>query len=72
MIKIMHIRILVFFILLLHTACSSDSDQRLDYALKFAGENRVELEKVLSHYAEEPEKLAAARFLIENMPYHYG
>ncbi len=67
----MHIRILFFFILLLHTACSSNSEQRLDYALKFAGENRAELEKVLNHYAKDPEKLAAARFLIENMPYHF-
>ena len=68
----MHIRILLFFFLVLYTACSSDTEQRLNYALEFAGKNRTELEKVLVHYAEEPEKLAAARFLIENMPYHYG
>lgn len=27
---------------------------------------------MLEHYADEPEKLAAARFLIENMPGHYS
>ena len=68
----MIIRVLLYFILLLSVACSSNSEQRLNYALTFAGENRGELEKVLTHYADDPEKLAAARFLIENMPYHYS
>ena len=39
-------------------------------ALKYSGDNRPELEAVLSHYKGNPEKLAAARFLIENMPAH--
>lgn len=42
------------------------------YALDFAGENRKELEKVLDYYAEDPQKLEAARFLIRNMPRYYG
>ncbi|MDE6527548.1 MAG: hypothetical protein K2L78_00690, partial [Muribaculaceae bacterium] len=41
-------------------------------ALRFAGDNRDELERVLEHYADEPMKLEAARFLIENMPGHYS
>ena len=49
-------------------ACGRNS--YLDYALKAAGENRAELESVLEHYRNEPEKLSAARFLIENMPAH--
>jgi hypothetical protein len=44
----------------------------LQEVLAGSGANRVELEKVLRHYKDEPEKLAAAVFLIENMPYHYG
>ncbi len=36
-----------------------------------AGNNRGELEKVLKHYYDEPEKLEAARWLILNMPGHY-
>jgi hypothetical protein len=43
----------------------------LEYALGLAGENRPELEKVLEHYAGDSLKYEAARFLIENMPYHY-
>ena len=54
------------------TACSSPDDRRLEQALVFAGSNRGELEKVLSNYTDEPEKLEAARFLIRNMPRWYG
>ena len=39
-------------------------DKRLEQALLFAGDNRNELEKVLSHYENNPEKLEAAHFLI--------
>jgi hypothetical protein len=49
-------------------ACTSQSP--LEYALDFAGTNRAELESVLDHYKDDPEKLAAAQFLIENMPVH--
>lgn len=53
-------------------ACSSLNERRLEQALAFAGENRSELEKVLSHYENDPEKLEAARFLIRSMPRWYG
>lgn len=53
-------------------ACNSQNDKRLEQALLFAGENRAELEKVLTHYENNPEKLEAARFLIRNMPRWYG
>ena len=36
-------------------------------ALNAAGKNRAEIRKVLDHYAQDPQKLAAARFLIANM-----
>ena len=45
----------------------------LEIALQQAGENRVELEKVLSRYQIDPAdslKYRAACFLIENMPYY--
>lgn len=44
----------------------------LSQAMNLAGDNRGELEAVLDHYADDAEKLAAARFLIENMPGHYS
>ena len=56
--------------LILFSACSHDS-MKLFQALKQSGPNRPELEKVLSHYADDTLKLKAARFLIENMPGHY-
>lgn len=64
----------ILFILLVLTlaACQSEKDRRLEYALGFAGDNRVELEKVLEHYRADPEKLEAARFLIRNMPRWYS
>ena len=42
----------------------------LEYALSQAGDNRQELESVLEHYKDDPEKHSAATFLIENMPAH--
>lgn len=53
-------------------SCSSVEDKRLDICLQAADGNARELEKVLEHYAEEPEKLKAARFLISNMLYNYA
>ncbi len=43
---------------------------RLEMALQFAGENRVQLQKVLDSYKEDSEKYKAACFLIENMPFY--
>ena len=45
----------------------------LENALQQAGENRTELEKVLSYYQMDPAdslKYKAACFLIENMPFY--
>lgn len=44
----------------------------LEKALSMAGENRVELEKVLEYYKNDSLKLEAARFLIRNMPFHFS
>ena len=49
--------------LMLTGCCNKDLNQ----ALKSAGENRSQLDAVLEHYENEPEKLKAAQFLIENM-----
>lgn len=64
----------LIFILVISTSCDSQS-RRLDDALKIAGENRGELEKVIAHYSKNVNdslKLKAAYFLIENMPGHYS
>lgn len=50
----------LFFALLL-TACQSEDDKRLAYALQAAGENRHELEKVLEHYRHDTLKLKAGK-----------
>lgn len=52
-------------------SCSKGHDA-LEYAYKVAGPNRGELETVIEHYKHDTLKLAAARFLIENMPGHYS
>ncbi|MBR5612355.1 MAG: transglutaminase domain-containing protein, partial [Bacteroidaceae bacterium] len=56
--------------LCLLVACQKND--RLQTALNHAGDNRMELEKVLRHYEEDTLKLRAAKFLIENMPYHFS
>lgn len=60
----------LFIILLFLAACQSANDKKLEQALKLAGDNRPELEKVLNHYENDSLKLEAAKFLIRNMPGH--
>lgn len=57
-------------ILMFCTACAHNA--RLEYALEFAGENRAQLERVLTHYKDSGLKYDAACFLIENMPGYYS
>ena len=62
-------------IIIILAACllaSCGQNRRLEEALQSAGNNRQELEKVLDFYRYDEEKLAAARFLIENMPKYYS
>ena len=64
---------MIFFLSAFCCACHGGND-KLENALRLAGDNRPELEKVLDHYSENPAdslQLRAARFLIENMPGHY-
>ena len=61
---------LLVSIIMLTISCGNRNN--LNKALRYAGDNRIELETVLDYYSEDPEKLAAARFLIENMPAHYS
>lgn len=54
-------------------ACTRKADDGgLEQALRFAGDNRPQLEQVLAHYAGDSLKLRAARYLICNMPGHYS
>lgn len=46
------------------------SASKIEQALKAAGSNRAEIEQVLGHYSGDSLRLAAATFLIENMPGH--
>lgn len=58
------------------TSCGSltmsPEEKYLEKALELSGQNRIELEKVLDHYGDNPERLAAARWLISNMPFHHS
>lgn len=67
-------KITTSFVLLLCIACTGSTNSRLEQALKLAGKNRIELEKVLTHYSANPGdtlKYKAACFLIENMSIHF-
>ncbi|MDO5608617.1 MAG: hypothetical protein Q4G08_09210, partial [Capnocytophaga sp.] len=61
--------ILSLFILSLFFSCSH-KNERLEFALRQAGNNRSELEKVLAHYQGDSLKYRSAVFLMENMPYY--
>lgn len=69
-----HWTLSTFFVLFsfILSSCYLAEDKRLEYALDFAGENRGELEAVLRHYNNNPQKLEAAKFLIRNMPHYYS
>ena len=65
---------LSFLLLVVLVSCSPWSSETRQ-ALKMAGENRAELEKVLQYYHKEnpdPLKLKAAEYLISNMAYQYS
>ena len=63
-------RIVSLFIavILLLSSCNDELNRSLD----LSDSNRQELEKVLDHFKNDsnPLKYEAAKFLIENMPYH--
>lgn len=65
----------IIWLLMPLIAFAMSCSQKIDYleqSLQLAGDNRGELESVLDHYKDNPLKLKAARFLIENMPAHYS
>lgn len=62
------------FLLVAFSGCSEEQ-KHLRTAMNAAGKNKPELEAVLKHYKEidpNPEKLAAAKFLIGNMMAHFS
>jgi hypothetical protein len=66
-------KFLILLTTILVAACNRTD--YLEQALKLAGDNRAELERVLEYYKKNPVdslKLRAAVFLIENMPGHYS
>jgi len=67
-------KIFFFFLLLQASSCSDRGKASLSSALRSAGSNRQELQKVLDRYSRPADslKLRAAKFLITNMPYHHG
>lgn len=62
----------LMLLLFVCVSCTQQRDKELEEALNLAGKNRSELEKVLSHYQDDAQKLEAAKFLIRNMPGHYS
>lgn len=64
-----HITFFAIFTILLLSSC----DKELNRSLEMAGSNRSELEKVLDYFENDPDplKYRAAKFLIENMRFHF-
>lgn len=57
-------------LLLLLLASAAAAEDPIAAALEKAGRNRAQLEEVLAHFAGDPQKRAAAEFLIANMDGH--
>lgn len=49
-------------------------NEPIEKSLTQAGDNRIEIEKILRHYQKDPKSLhyLSAKFLVENMPYFYS
>lgn len=63
------------WLFILFVACNPHRIQPLEEALILAGDNRLELQKALDYFSENPDdylKLKACEYLIANMPGHYG
>ena len=60
-------------VITLFSSCTTTADKQLEATLTFAGANRAELEKVLHHYKDNPQKQEAAHFLLIHMKdrHHY-
>ena len=57
-------------VLLVVVGCSQQG-KLIDQVYELAGDNKIELEKVLAHYKDQPQKLKAAEFLIANMAHGF-
>jgi hypothetical protein len=70
----MHKKIIIAALIIGCVYSCKNGDPSLKEALRFAGNNESELQKVLEHYSKPSDslKLRAARFLITNMPYQFG
>jgi hypothetical protein len=70
--RLVSLTVAVAFCSTTFTQAADPWPEAVETALKEAGKNRVELEKVLEHYrkAGDKQKLEAAQFLIRNMPGH--
>lgn len=62
---------ILFFALCIFYSCNSQNNS-ISFSIKKARSNRNELEKVIKHYESDKQKLAAAKFLIQYMPFHYN
>ncbi|MDR2039233.1 MAG: hypothetical protein LBQ60_15025 [Bacteroidales bacterium] len=68
-------RFIIFISIFCFFSCTSGYSPEIEDVLQQAGSNRKELERVLNHYARNPEDslmLRAAEFLIINMPGKYS
>ena len=67
--------VILIIVIYLLTACQNHmthvSQRDMKSTLALAGSNRDELERVLEHYQDDPQKLAAARYLIADMKDNY-
>ena len=65
-------RLIFYLLLVIFLYSCREATSRLEQTLQLAGDNKLELQKVLDHYASDSLKLKAAIFLIENMLGHYS
>ena len=67
----MNKKFLLFGFIIILFSCTHQENSRLNFALSKAEGNRHQIETVLKHYKNDPLKLKAATYLIENMPFHF-
>lgn len=69
-----HVRAFILTMSVMMCGCIQHMSENswLEHSLEYAGENAMELRKVLAHYGDSTEKLASAEFLIRNLPHWFS
>ena len=72
LLKLSKHKLIVIFLLFVSFSCKNENLRLINNSTMLSDENKGEIRKVLDYYKNDSLKLEAAKFLINNMIYHYS